>query len=436
MTDITQPGMAASFVTAGMTTTRWPGGLAADRYHWQTNTDGTGICGASDKPNRNSTFDHFMADIAARANLDAAITVNYGSNPQCTGGADPTEASAWVAYANVTKRYNVTWWTVGNEQYTIDAFDLRSQPRSPSQYAQVVSQDYYHQMKAASSVPINVCVDVAPWVAGWDSTVLTQAQYDCVELHYYPQHNGKANDAFLIDNAAPGLTQEIQQLQGELSAAGRAGTPIYLGEVGSTTSPDGKQTMSITQALYAGEVIGEILNDGVTRATWHAGYGTCQPPSKGGDFSKTLYGWQNFGGPMIFSSGTLHNCSNVNVPAGTLFPTAVALEVASHFVRSGEHMLGVSVVGMPNVRAYATTYNGGYALMIFNLSQTSSQPVQVSIDGKTSGLGGPVWYYDKSIYDASKNNVWYGPTAASLPSWQNSFSGTLPPWSMAVVQVK
>ena len=85
--DITQPNMAASFVQAGMTTTRWPGGKGADRYHWRTNTDGVGICGAGfnlGKPNPNSTFDNFMTDIALPAHLDVSITVNYGSNPQCT----------------------------------------------------------------------------------------------------------------------------------------------------------------------------------------------------------------------------------------------------------------------------------------------------------------------------------------------------------------
>jgi hypothetical protein len=97
-------------------------------------------------------------------------------------------------------------------------------------------------------------------------------------------------------------------------------------------------------------------------------------------------------------------------------------------------MLGVSVVGMPDVRAYATTYNGGYALMLFNLSQTSPQNVPVTIGGKTSGSGGPVWGYDKARYDASKHNVWKGPASGTLSSWQNSFTMTLPPWSVRVVQ--
>ena len=144
-----------------------------------------------------------------------------------------------------------------------------------------------------------------------------------------------------------GFTGGIKRINSELAAAGRAGTPIYMGEIGSATAPGDKQEMSITQALYAGQLIGEMLNDGIARATWHSGYGDCQLPSKGGDFSPTLYGKQNYGGSMIFSVGTLrYGCSNPDVPLGTLMPTAVSFEVASHFVRNGEHMLGVSVVGM------------------------------------------------------------------------------------------
>ncbi len=110
--------------------------------------------------------------------------------------------------------------------------------------------------------------------------------------------------------------------------------------------------------------------------------------------------------------------------------------MASHFVRNGEHMLGASVVGMPDVRAYATTYGRGYALMLFNLNKWTSQIVPVTIEGKTSGSGGPMMTYDKALYDASKKNKWKGPSSSTLSSWRNSFKVTLPPWSMVVVRTK
>jgi len=244
--DITKPGLAASFVQAGMVTTRWPGGHAADRYHWRTNKYSRGLCSSGfnvGHPNPNSTFNNFMQDVVLPAHLDVAITVNYGSNARCERGASPKEAAAWVKYANDTKGYNITWWTVGNEQYTPDSLDLHSKPHDPSQYAHIVTRDYYQQMKAASRIPINVCVDASIWYArrDWDVPVFEQAQYDCVEVHFYPQKGTSVDDAFLLHDAVRNFTHGIQTVQGELAAAGRAGTPIYVGEIGSALPPGDKQ---------------------------------------------------------------------------------------------------------------------------------------------------------------------------------------------------
>jgi hypothetical protein len=386
--------------------------------------------------NPNTTFDSFFHDIVDPAKLDVAITVNYGSNPDCSGGADPSEAAGWVAYANKKKKLGIKWWTVGNEQFGSWETDLHSRPHDPAQYAQNVANDFYSQMKKASPTPINVCVDVDPDTKGWDATVLSKAKYDCVEIHFYPEGT-KSNDAFLIDRAPPELDQSLRTLQKELKTAGHAGTPIYAGELGSTYGTPGKQTMSIAQALFAGQLVGEMLNDGVVRSTWWLGYGNCLAKSAGGDFSKSVYGWQDFGGYMIFSDGTVYDgCSNTDVPRGTVLPTGSAFEVASNFARDGEHMLGVSVKSAPNVRAFASTYDGGYALLLFNLDENASIDVPVTISGVHAGSGGTTVLYDKELYDASKNNVWKKPVTASLPAWNGSFTIALPPWSMMAVRTK
>ena len=433
--DVTQPGLTPAFKTSGMTATRWPGGSESDNFHWKTNSLGPGSCSGG-YVNPNSTFGNFIDDIAHAARLDVAITVNYGSNPPCTAGADPAEAAGWVDYANRTKHLGVQWWSVGNEQYGFWETDLHSKPHDPGQYAANVASGFYPKMKAASPTPIHVCVDVDPNTAGWDATVLAQAKYDCVELHYYPQGT-TVNDAFLIRKAAPLLGAYLAALKAELKAAGRAKTPIYVGEIGSTYGTPGKQTTSITQALYAGQVLGELLEAGVTRATWWLGYGGCNAKDGGGDFSKTLYGWQDFGGFMIFSDGTVEDgCSTTDVPRGTPLPTARAFQVASHFVRDGEHVLGLVKTSLPDVRAYASTYAGGYALLLINLNENAAVDVPVKIAGKTSGAGGSIVVYDKARYDASRRNVWKAPSAAKLGAWSGGFTVTLPPWSIAAVQTK
>ncbi|HEY1655387.1 MAG TPA: hypothetical protein VGF86_09760 [Candidatus Tumulicola sp.] len=433
--DVTQSGLSAAFKTAGLRSTRWPGGSESDNFHWETDSLGPGACGGG-YVNANSTFEHFWSDIVHPARLDVAVTVNYGSNPACTGGADPGEAAGWVKYLNASKRYGLTWWSVGNEQYGSWETDLHSQPHDPSQYASLVASSFYPKMHAASPTPIDVCVDVDPDTRGWDATVLARAKYDCVELHYYPQGN-TVDDPFLIEKAAPGLAAYLGRLKTELATAGRPKTPIYVGEIGSTYGTPGKQTMSITQALYAGQVVGELLKAGAARATWWIGYGGCNSESAGGDFSPSLYGWQDFGGYMIFSDGTLADgCSATDVPRGTLLPTARALQVASHFVRDGERMLQLRKTGLARVRAYATTYDGGYALMLFNLSQSKAADVPVKIAGKASGAGGEIAIYDRALYDASKQNDWKGPIFRNLRSWSGQFSVTLPPWSIVTVRTK
>jgi hypothetical protein len=180
-----------------------------------------------------------------------------------------------------------------------------------------------------------------------------------------------------------------------------------------------------------------MLQNGAARATWWLGYGNCLSKTAGGDFSSKVYGWQDFGGYMIFSDGTVYDgCSSTDVPRGTLLPTGSAFEVASNFVRDGEHMLGVSVKSAPNVRAFASTYDGGYALLLFNLDKNSPVNVPITISGVSSGSGGTTIVYDKTLYDASKSNVWKSPATASLPAWKGSFTVTLPAWSMMAVRTK
>lgn len=432
--DITKPGIAQSLETAGMEATRWPGGTPADAYHWQTNT--MMQCGGHPyHADPNSTFDNFMRDVARPADLDVAIVVNYGSNSDCSGGGDPAEAVAWVAYANRTKHYNITWWTVGGELWNRNTIDGHSAHGDPAQYAEIEATQYYEQMKAASPIPIHVCVDVNPRFPNWDSVVLSRARYDCVEMHYYAQGRN-VNDERLIRYGASNLAKLIGVLKEELAAAGHPDTPIYLGEIGSTGARVGKQTQSIVQALYAAQVIGEMVDNGIPRATWWLGYSNCYTPDTGGDFSSALYGWQSFASGMIFSGGAARNCRANDVPPlGTLLPTADAFVVAKYFVRDGEHVVGLRVNGLPDVRAFASTYAGGYALLLVNRNEDASVSIPVTIDGRSSGSGGTIVTYDKSLYDASRRGEWLAPTVSSLPAWHGGFTVNLPPWSIVAVQI-
>ena len=111
--------------SAGVDLLRFPGGSIADAYQWSTNSITSGYANTPPDyfavPSGNS-FDSFMG-LTQQINGQAMVTVNYGSNASGTGGGDPTEAAAWVKYADVTNHYNVKYWEIGNEVYGNGTYD-------------------------------------------------------------------------------------------------------------------------------------------------------------------------------------------------------------------------------------------------------------------------------------------------------------------------
>ena len=93
------------------------------------------------------------------------------------------------------------------------------------------------------------------------------------------------------------------------------------------TNP-GTQSWSITQGLYAGQILGEAMNDGVARLTWWIGVGNClgsADVSGAGGFNNnnsSLYGWQDTWGSYNVFSDADANCPGAG-PIGTMSPTGI-----------------------------------------------------------------------------------------------------------------
>jgi hypothetical protein len=437
--DPTTSAILPAFKTAGIKAMRWPGGSESDDYHWASNTLCQGLPLAPAAEMANAQFSTVASELIIPGGLDLALTADYGTNATCTGPGDPAEAAAWVTAA-LADGVSASHVTVGNEEYGSWEEDLHSIPNDPTTYANAVvgPGGYYDLIKAANSKAL-VGVSVNPGnEPAWDPIVLSKAKYDFVEYHFYPQAPGQESDTFLVRQAAQELTSAIKTIQSELAAAGQPDTPIYVGEIGSVYTDPGKQTSSITQALFAGQVLGEMMNAGVSRATWWLGFGGCSD-STGGNFSSSLYGWQTFGGYMVFSDGTPeYGCESAPVvPPGTLLPTARAFQLFSSVALNGENVLSASVAGdATDVRAYAATNNGGAALVIFNLNETTSIPVVVALSGQSAAYSVTVQTYSKAIYDQSQSNFWAPPTTSSLGAQTLPLTLTLAPWSMNVVVVK
>src|SRR5215472_3781106 len=407
--DSNASAIVSAFQGAGIKAVRWPGGSWSDLYHWDGNNVGVNFSGAAFNcqnapfgggvPDSNDTFQNFLNDIVKPAGLDLALTADYGTNAACNGPGDPAEAAYWIQAAQ-SYGVKVSHMTVGNEVYGSLGWEENlnhptSVNQAATQYATAMtgSMGFYSSIAAAgvAQTPpplIGVVVEADNLIRNdknaWDNIVLPNAagSYDFVELHYYPQAPGSESDSFLTQQAAQGLTTDINIVKSELAAAGQPNTPIYVGEMGSVFTNPGKQSMSITQGLYAGQMLGEMMSDGVTRSTWWIGFGNCKLTN--GNLSSSVYGWQDFGAYNVFSDGSEDNCMPWGT-VGTMSPTAVAFQLFSYVAVNGEHVLTPSVVGdTADVRAYAATHSGGAALVLFNLNETMSETVQVTLTGKSS----------------------------------------------------
>jgi len=98
--NLADPQIPEILRAAGITTLRYPGGGYSDSYHWsvykmskwRATNDAGYLAG-------NADLGHFLK-LVDQIRGTAIITVNYGSNLAGTGGGEPTEAAAWVAYTN------------------------------------------------------------------------------------------------------------------------------------------------------------------------------------------------------------------------------------------------------------------------------------------------------------------------------------------------
>ena len=465
-----------AFGNAGIKAIRWPGGSWSDGYHWGYQTSSSSLvtpyqctCSTATSCTANSqawagygSFANFVSAIPQAGGYDLALTANYGTNETCTGGGDPNEAVAWVKAAT-SDGVTVSHMTVGNEEYGSWETDLHAIAHDPGTYASAVTgaSGYYSLIKAASSSTlVGVDVDADNSSTGWDKTVLANAKgsYDFVEYHYYPETPGQENDTTLLQKDAQALTTNINTIKSELANWGTPNTPIYVGETGGPYSNPGKQSWSITQGLYAGEVLGEMMNDGVSRLTWWISFGNCNGQS--GNDTSSVYGWQNFGAYNIFSDGnqdsTCDYGGNAETTVGTPSPTAMAFQMFSNVAVNGEHVLTPTVTGdTTNVRAYAATHSGGTALVLFNLSETAAQSVVVTLTGVSSASTVTEYTYDKEMYDYTDTTCqtdagctydsthsysaidWVtAPVTTTLSSQSLPLTVTLQPWSMNVIIIQ
>ena len=265
--DSGNPAYRAVFAATHLGLIRWPGGGDADLYHWSTNSFSRCPHRRTQAPAPAVAFDRWMRTMILPSHLDVAITVNYGSNAACTGGGDPEEAAAWVRDARV-RRDPVRYWTVGNEPYFASEMDRHARAHDAATYARIESTQFYPRMKSADpQALVGIPIALGSGVGSesndrWDETVLAQARYDFIEIHFYPSYGNTSDDRTLLTDDVDWLARIFSQARDLLARSGHPATPIVLGEFdrdsGSIPADvPGHETLSVVDALFTDEVIGE-----------------------------------------------------------------------------------------------------------------------------------------------------------------------------------
>ena len=423
---------------AGFQVLRYPGGSTSNNYHWLSNTPDDPNVGGTD-PSAN--FDAFMS-VAQRAGARAIITVNYGSGTAA-------EAADWVRYSNggcgryngpvpsypgASRRghdYGVRYWEVGNELYGDGTYgatwEVNHKAHDPATYAQGVIE-YSAAMKAVDpSIRIGAVL-TAPgnWPDGqtndaspkpWNDTVLAKAcgALDFVSVHWYPQGPTGESDADLLISPqqgqatavsyTPSIPDMVATLKAQLTqycGARAKAIQIMVTETNSVSYNPGKQTTSLTNALFASDQVMTWLENGVTNVDWWALHNS----PFDGNADPALYGQYSFGDYGILSRGLTSAAGAVEPPAQTPFPAYYGLQMLSHLGHeAGSQALGVSS-SVPLVSIHAVKQvNGKIHVLLINKDPSAAYAVTVSLNGATARGAARVFEYGKdtpSIRRSSK----------------------------------
>jgi len=414
---------------AGTNILRFPGGSTADVYHWQTNS---ATAGTTAYINPDDTFDAFMG-VVQKSGAAALITVNYGSNAAGTAGGDPTEAAAWVKYANITKGYADKYWEIGNEIYGNGEYgspweeDLHSS-HSPATYGANVLQ-FITDMKAVDSTIKIGAVLTAPgnWPDGqtpdWNSGVLAACgtKIDFVIVHWYSQEPGAESDAGLLGDTSQiaAMVTKLRSLIAQYCGANAGKVAICVTETNSVSYNPGKQTVSLVNGLFLADDYMTWLEQGVTNVTWwdlHNGVST------GNNDSSSLYGTANYGDYGILASGGSSNGIS-EPPADTPFPTYYGLQMLTYLGKPGDKMVTASS-NQSLIAAHAVKQaSGDLAVMLINKDPSHSYNVNVSIAGFTPASTGKVYFYGEGS----------SAITSSSSAVAATFAQSVPPYSLTTV---
>jgi hypothetical protein len=429
------PGTVSALRELNVQALRFPGGGAADEYHWALNRNGTN---AWTWPTSLLNFIHVATNIHAQVFLIA----NYGSGT-------PEEAAAWVRHVNLTNRCGFKYWEIGNEDYGDWEHDENSPTHDPVVYARR-AKEFFQQMKAADpAIKIGVVAAMSweeragvPLVAlrhfqigafitegyqGWTPKMLATLKQlgvtpDFVIAHRYPMGlSGWENDAALLQSSAQ-WTADAAALRRQLKTyfgAPNTNVELVCTENNSISENTGKQTTSLVNGLYLADSFGQIAQTEFHALLW---WNLRNGQDPNANNSPALYGWRQYGDHGIMARND------------TRYPTFYTFKLLQYFARGGDWIArATSDNKLLSVYAARRT-DGALALLIINKSPCATLRADLSIRGFQPASGAALYSYGIPQDEAARTGT-NSPDIArrDFTGAAPEFSFQFPPYSASVM---
>jgi alpha-tubulin suppressor-like RCC1 family protein len=434
------------------TSTTIPGPLTprvADPSQWPGNgsyADAT--AGIFDGPNVD--FDEFMT--LCRANgAEPVIVVAYDQAREITGRTTgPTlaelvsSAAAWVKYANVTKGYNIRYWSIGNESW------FRS-----GQTAGIYAAHVNQFAAAMRQVDPTIKIGAHGNNTAWFNTVIADASsaIDWLDVHDYPTYNWTTGyDVFRLGN--PTLTADVDKALTSIAAAASPAdqTRLTVG-VTETNTIDWANEPNYTwphvndlgHALVTFDMIGQQLSKPKVEFTqmWNTRWirnvsynpGTVPNAVLNPDFERDLANWVGSGAVITTSSvysgtkalegnGGAYVYQDISLGAGNVrtFTAYARTSDASIWSGLGVDFLNGSGTKIDGVSAQITfTSYGKYRLPPFTTpAGTTTARVWFLVGSGATGFLDQIVLTDRvepEVYDALAPDNSYLPTGRVTALW-------------------
>jgi hypothetical protein len=467
------PKVAAYMHTAGMYTFQYPGGYGsyADLYHWST---GTGT-----KYENFAKQDHFYPSETNLAHMvpaidklgTALITINYGSNKAGTGGGEPAEAAAFVAYMNgdPSDAKAIGKDSTGEDWRTVGYWAaLRAQ-------APLAEDDGLNVLRANHPKPLNIEF----WQIG--SEVYNNGYYGAdhkseEDLHApYPasendnekrRHNANLSPTFYGERI-----NEFARAMHKVDPKVKIGATLNLAPIDSSWGPDWNpgvlkagcasidfvslewrpdyrtsvapyDTRDDAATLRAPEEqIGQFLNEVVYEAkklcpagkvpriaiTQMSPIHWAKVPSKLSDglFAADAFALLTEIGSITTDWNELHDgyfMNSDNTPGPAFYGVQMLHIVA---FRPGDELVSVNS-SSPEVAAHAVKrQDGGFGLMLINKGPYAPAEVKVEVSGGNYATHGARFDYGQEAFKAGS-----GVAKTAFASGGNSFSVTVLPYTI------